>query len=226
MQVAHKVWIGSISGGNVVFNGDKFVSVEISDRQVSRVNLIANVVDVYSNDEKRYNSVTLDDGSGQIRIKGFSDSSFLLQGISIGDTIGVIGWVRYFNNELYVIPDIVRHVDGKWALIRRLELIKMHGGPSASPATDELSPAHHLNSESNSGSSVMEEVKTEKIQDAKTQDPRQIILSIIKKDDQGIDIDKLIMETNFPIEQINSILTSLMESGDIYEPQPGKLRTL
>jgi len=221
MQVAHKVWIGGVSNGNMVLNGDKFVSVDVSGKQVSRVNLIANVVDVYTNDEKRFNSVTLDDGSGQIRIKGFSDSSFLLQGISVGDTIGVIGWVRYFNNELYVIPDIVRHVDGKWALVRRLELIKMYGEPSVTPV-DSLSPAHQ---ELESGSSVMVEVKTEKVNDA-VQDPKQVILNLIKKDDQGIDIDKLIMETNFPIEQINSVINSLMESGDIYEPQPGKLRTL
>jgi len=209
MQVAYKIWIGSISNGNAIFNGDKFIAVDVNNKNIARVNLIANVVEVYSNPEKNYNTATLDDGSGQIRVKGFSDNSFLLNGINVGDTISIIGWLRSFNNEVYVIPEIVRNIDNKWALVRRLELIKMYGEPNASKA-EEKSP-------SAAESELL--VSTEKIQD-----PKQAILALIKKDDAGIDIDKLIMETHYPVEQINKILNSLIEAGDIYEPMPGKLR--
>jgi hypothetical protein len=201
MQVAHKIWIGHIENGHAIFNGDKFVSVEIANKQVSRVNIIANVVEVYANDEKKFNTVTLDDSSGQIRIKGFSDSSFLLGGISIGDTICVIGWIRYYNNELYVIPEIVRRIDSKWALVRKLELIKMYGDIQKTESKIE--------------------VTNEKIES-----PRGAILAAIKKNNDGIDIEQLIMETNFPVEQINSIINSLIGSGEIYEPMPGKIRAM
>lgn len=207
MQVAHKVWIGNLMNGNKIFNGDKFVSVEVINMNISRVNLIANVIDVYSNDEKKYITVTLDDGSGQIRIKGFSDNSFILNDVNVGETVCIIGWLRYFNNEVYVIPDVVRHVDTRWALIRRLELIKIYGEPkNASDAP----------------------VKEDGVQVSveKVQDPRQMILSIIKKEDEGIDIDKLIMDTHYPVEQINSILNQLIEAGEIYEPRPGRLRSM
>jgi RPA family protein len=202
MQVAYKTWIGGIVNGNAIFNGDKFVSVEIANKQVARVNLIANVVDVYSNDEKKFNAITLDDSSGQIKIKGFSDSSFLLSGISVGDTICVIGWVRYYNNEIYVIPDIVRHVDSKWGLIRRLELIKIFGEIKK----EKEEPKENEKIESNS--------------------PRNAILELIRKNKDGIDVEQLIMDTNFPVEQINSVINSLIESGEIYEPMPGKIRAL
>jgi RPA family protein len=191
--------------GNMIFNGDKFVSVEILSKQVSRVNLIANVIDVYSNEEKKFSAVTVDDSSGQIRVKGFSDNSFLLNGISMGDTICVIGWLRHFNNEVYVVPDIVRHVDSKWALVRRLELIKMYGEKTNAPEEKEI------------------EIKSEKVE---PNSPRSAILAIVKKNPEGIDIEQVIMETNFPVEQINSIINSMIESGEVYEPMPGKIRAL
>lgn len=216
MQVAYKVWIGSIMNGNMMFNGDKFVSVEVSNKQISRINLIANVVDTYANDEKKFNSITLDDGSGQIRVKGFSDSFFLLQGIAVGDTICVIGWLRYFNNEIYMIPDIVRRVEDKWALVRRLELIKMYGEPSHAKqdtSKDEIEPKEEF------------EVKSEKVaSNVQSISPRNAIMALIKKHEQGIDIEQLIMETNYPVDQVSSIINSLLESGEIYEPMPGKVR--
>jgi RPA family protein len=209
MQTAYKIWIGSILGGNMIFNGDKFIAVDVSNKSISKVNFIANVIETYANNEKHFTSVTLDDGSGQIRVKGFSDSSFLLDGINMGETICVIGWLRYFNNELYMIPEIVRRVDSKWALIRRLELIKLFGDPSQTKTNTPESNEEKF------------EVKSEKLDDT-----RQVILSMIKKNDEGMDIEKLIMETNFPVEKINSILNSLMEAGDIYEPMPGRLRAM
>jgi RecG-like helicase len=211
MQVAYKVWIGGVMNGNMTFNGEKFVSVEVSGKQMSRVNFIANVVDTYTNDEKKFNSVTLDDGSGQIRVKGFSDSFFLLQGITVGDTICTIGWLRHFNNELYLVPDIVRHVEGKWALVRRLELIKMFGEPK----TSENQPEHEPELE----------VKNEKLGSSQQAiSPRNAIIALIKKHEQGIDVEQLIMETNYPVDQVSSIINSLIESGEIYEPMPGKVR--
>ena len=66
----------------------------------------------------------------------------------------------------------------------------------------------------------------EKVNEVNVNDPKTIILSLIKKDDEGIDIDRLIMETKFPVEQINSVIASLMESNEIYEPRPGRLRVM
>jgi len=45
--------------------------------------------------------------------------------------------------------------------------------------------------------------------------------------EEGIDIDKIIMHFNtYAVEEINNLITSLLEEGTIYEPKPGRLRIL
>jgi len=39
-----------------------------------------------------------------------------------GDTLQVIGNVREWNGELYVIPEVAKKVDSRWLLVRKLEI--------------------------------------------------------------------------------------------------------
>src|SRR3989344_3434532 len=69
-HVAYKFKIGQIIAGNQIFDQDRLNSVEINNRKASRVNVIANVIDKYLQEgEKNYGTVTLDDASGQIKVK-------------------------------------------------------------------------------------------------------------------------------------------------------------
>jgi len=211
-QIAYKLRIGDLLKGNVVFNGDRFSSLEINERQISRVNVICNIVDKYSNPEKSYNTLTIDDGTGQIRIKAFSDASILLNGLEIGDTIKVIGLLKSYNDELYISPEIAIRVEPKWAYVRKLELIKEYGEfksgfePKPEIVEDEI-------------------IENEKVYDVE-ETAKTIILKKIKESKEGIDIEKLIMELKIPANEINETISGLVASGEIYEPRPGFLRSL
>ena len=188
-QIAYKLAIGDLNSGQLSLDNERFNFIEVAGKKIARINLIASVIDKFSSDdpEKKYINLTIDDGSGQIRIKAFSDSTKMLSEIQMGDTICVIGWLRWFNNEVYILPEIVNQVDHKWALVRKMELSDRKEGPK---------------------------------------DARKMILDLIKQNDDGIGIDELIMATQIPVEQLNSTVRALIEEGEVYEPRPGKLRSM
>ena len=122
-NVAYKLRIGDILKSKPVTNEGKLLFLEFGDKKLLRVNLIANVVDKFINDgEKKYASITVDDASGQIKLKAFGDDIEPLKAISSGDTLQIIGLVREYNSELYIVPEVAKRVDPKWLLVRKLEI--------------------------------------------------------------------------------------------------------
>jgi len=120
---AYKLKIGDLFKGNKLFDGDRFQSLDIFGVEVLRVNIIANVIDRYYSNEKQYISLTIDDASGQIRIKIFGDDVNKFSEINQGDSILVIGLLRNYNNELYIIPEIIKKQDPRYLLVRKLEFV-------------------------------------------------------------------------------------------------------
>ena len=122
-NTAYKLRIGDILKSKPVMADGKFLFLELGEKKISRVNLIANVVDKYVSDgDKKYAALTLDDASGQIKLKSFGDEIAILKDKTQGDTVQVIGTVREYNSELYVLPEIVKKIDAQWLLVRKLEI--------------------------------------------------------------------------------------------------------
>jgi len=196
-QTAYKLWIGTLLKGKSVQENEKFIAIDIGSKKVSRVNIVANVIDKYSDENRPYVSITMDDSTGQIRVKAFADSTNILSGVNIGDTALIIGMARVFNNELYILPEIVRIVEPKWALVRKLELIKESGR-----FENQTTPAEATNN-------------------------KERVLNMLRQNAEGIDIDKIIMQLHdLDVTEINNIITELISDGLIYEPMPGKLRSM
>ena len=121
-NVAYKFRIGDILIGKPVMNGDRFSFLELGNKKIIRVNVIGNIVDKYeSGDERKYLFMTLDDGSGQIKLKTFGDDSDKFKKIYQGQTVLVIGFLRYWNDETYISPEIIGERDPKYLLLRKLE---------------------------------------------------------------------------------------------------------
>ncbi len=199
-NTAYKFRIGDLLFGKPIMNEEKFSFLELGDKKIVRVNLVGNIVDKYeSGEERKYLSLTLDDGSGQIKLKSFSENVDKFKDIHQGQTVAVIGVLRHWNDETYVSPEIIKELDPKYLLVRKLETEK-----------DKI-----LNSAP---------VKKEQIVAIKDK-----ILGMIKdsEDDGGIDTDKIITNLqNISPEIINQEIKKLLEEGIIFEPRPGKVRYL
>ena len=199
-NIAYKFRIGDLLFGKPIMNNERFSFLELGNKKIVRVNLVGNIVDRYeSQTETKYLSLTLDDGSGQIRLKAFGDDTDKFKDIHQGQTVTVIGVLRYWSDETYVSPEIIRELDPKYLLIRKLETEK-----------DKI-----LNSTP---------VAKEQIVAIKDK-----ILDIIKssEDDGGIDTDKIITNLqNVSPTIINQEIKKLLEEGIVFEPRPGKVRYL
>jgi RecG-like helicase len=199
-NIAYKLRIGDLLLGKPIINEEKFSFLELNDKKIIRVNIIGNIIDKYESEgERKYIFLTLDDGSGQIKLKCFGDEAGKFKEVFQGQTVLVIGVLRNFNNETYISPEIIKEQDTKYLLIRKLEIEKEN-----SKNTKPL------------GREQIVAVKDK-------------ILEIIKnaEKDGGIEMDTIIMNLReVSPDVINSEIKRLLEDGIVFEPRPGKIRWL
>ena len=198
-NVAYKLRIGDIMKGVPMMDEGKFIFLELGSRKVVRINILANCVDKFIQEgEKQFASLTIDDASGQLKLKAFGEDIEPLKNIMQGDTVQVIGNVREWNGEIYVIPEVVKKVDVRWLLVRKLEI---QNARKDMPADEQATGNSSLKD------SIMEKIKTAEAEG-------------------GIDADTIIMDTEASPDAINAEIKKLLEEGLIYEPRPGRLRYL
>jgi RPA family protein len=199
-NIAYKFRIGDLLIGKPVMDGDRFSFLELGSRKIIRVNIIGNIIDRYeSQGERKYIFFTLDDGSGQIKLKCFADDVNKFKDVLQGQTVLVIGSLRNFNNETYISPEIIKEEDTKYLLIRKLEIEK----------------------DKNKNQQPMAREQIVAVKDK--------ILAAIKdaEKDGGIEMDMIIMNLReISPEIINQEIKRLLEEGIIFEPRPGKMRWL
>ena len=196
-NVAFKLRIGDILKGRPMMDEGKFLFLELGDKKVVRVNLLANCVDKFVQEgDKKYATLTVDDASGQMKLKAFGEDVGMFEDIVQGDTLQIIGNVREWNGELYVIAEVAKKVDARWLLVRKLEIQNARKDVPVGEGGD-----------SGLKNSIMEKIKA-----AET--------------DGGIDVDAIIMDVEASPDAINGEVKKLLEEGLIYEPRPGRLRYL
>lgn len=202
-HIAYKLRIGDILIGKPIVNEERFSFLEFGDKKIVRINVLGNIVDRYESeggDERRkYVFLTLDDGSGQIRLKIFGDDYEKFKDIVQGQTVVVIGVLRNWNNETYVSPEIIREMDPRYLLVRKLEIEK--------DKTINAKP-----------------VEKEQIIAIKDK-----ILELIKNSEEnnGIEVDEITQKFHeTPQTIINQEIQKLLEEGIVFEPRPGKIRWL
>jgi RPA family protein len=129
-ETAYKLRIGDLLRGKQIFEqqtglNPRLQFVEIGNKRVVRVNIVGNLVDKFESEgERKFGSITLDDGSGQIRARLFGDDLSKFKDMSQGDTLVIIGLLRSFNQEIYISPEIMKKTDPKYLLVRKLEIEK------------------------------------------------------------------------------------------------------
>ncbi len=199
-NIAYKLRVGELLLGKATFDNEKFIFLALGNKKVVRVNVIGNIVEKFESEgDKKYLFFTLDDGSGQIKLKVFGDDVDRFRNIVQGQTVGIIGVLRNWNNETYIQPEVMKEQDPKYLLIRKLESEKERS---------KTAP------------------KAEKAEIVALKDK---ILQEIKKAEEsgGIDTETIIM--NFreaSPDIINQEIQKLLEEGIIFEPKPGRIRYL
>jgi len=223
-QTAYKVWITDLINGEYINPSGEWVPsyVVIKEKKVSRVNIIANVISKYNNEDSTYISLTLDDGSDNIQTKAWNEDTKILEKINIGDTILTIARVKEYGGKIYLVPEIVRKLDKKeWITLRKKELILEYG-----ERKQGILPTVHFN-EDQRFEQIQPKVVEESISDSPYNE-RQNLLNAIEKHDNGygVEITKIVDDLGLKEEMTVNLIQDLLKEGEIFEIKPGKIKLI
>ena len=210
-QVAHKLRIQDVIESPYVKQEGEWSPnyIEWGGVQVSRVNIIGVVVFADAEDNA-VKSITIDDGTGKILVRSF-DELYTFSNAQVGDMVLLIGRVREYNNEKYIMAEIVKHIDKQWVEVRKLELGGLAMVVPASPTHQEV--------ETNKEAAA---VPQEAVEESAT----DVLLNLIREHDkgEGAATEEIIAQSNNG--DAEKIITSLLLEGEIFEVKPGRLKVL
>lgn len=220
-------------------------------QKVYRINLFATILS-----KELQGSITnflIDDGTGTIVLRAFEESSFLRE-LNIGETLTVIGRVRVYNEEKYLSPEIIKKVNPLWLKVRALELNLSFPVPeimiekkiiepkiikeSKKKAKLEKEVLVEVNKNNSSTAAIVEEkikeenigneeieIGEEEIKEEKLL-PVQKLVKLIKELDSGngVLIEEVLEKSS--LEETEKFIEKMLQNGDIFQIQPGKVKVL
>ena len=243
-----KTRIKDITGGRYVaqegFNPN-YVLTKYGLR-LSRVRILATVVDKFISEGGKFASVTLDDGTDTIRVKVFNAVS-MYDNIGVGSEVDVIARVKEYQGEIYLAPEIINVADDcNMQLLRELELRQQDREVEGKrkiilehqKQTSDMSELERLMHERygiqpeevEAMLQVHEEPKVHDARSASSGDDnrKEEVLKLVEKldDGNGCDYSDLIKASGLPEDVIDSMVNELLEEGSCFEPRPGKIKKL
>jgi RPA family protein len=192
--------------------------VTSSGEEVSRARIMGTVVSVFVAEDGNFASLTIDDSTETIRAKTFKTTK-PVDSFEVGNMVDLIGKVREYNSEIYIIPEIVTKVDDpNLELLRKLEINKKPKGESK----PEVRPGK-------ANDVKTKEKKVEKEEKPKKDDRGELkreILKFIESSNDGVEYGKIIENVKAKEAEIESVVNEILAEGICYEPTPGKIKKI
>ncbi|MFW6024803.1 MAG: hypothetical protein ACOCRX_00530 [Candidatus Woesearchaeota archaeon] len=222
------------SPSHIVYNG----------LNISEINVLGVVVN------KSNNSITIEDGTGNIEIRFFDDDK--IDSLNISDTVLSIARPRRYNEKLYLSPRIVKKIeDEKMLKLRKtkkeffslwLDKISKEENKTSNDKDSNKKEDKNkievnketIKNEDNEKETIdfdLEDDESDKEVSSQAKDAieesngKKELLQYIKKNDpgDGADYEKIIDEFGM---EIDDKLNKLLEEGDIFEVRAGKYKVL
>jgi RPA family protein len=217
--------------GNKLEMKPSYVITEFGEK-ISRANLLGVVTEKFLDEEQSYASITIDDGFSSLRVKAFAEQAKLFESISPGDLILVVGRVKNYNEENYIAAEVVRKVaDPNFAILHLAEVLeklleRKRMRDDLLRVREEVSD-EELREYAKEKYAIDEETLRVVLESKKIEaDYKPKILDVIEKldDGSGVEVAKLLQILNLPENVVESAITDLLSSGEIYEPVVGRLK--
>lgn len=209
-------------------------------RKISRARVMGNVVDKYVSPDEKYATITIDDGNDTFRCKSFINIK-IFDGISEGELVDIIGKIREYNGEIYLVPEIISKSKPNAETLRFLELEKIYREQKSKidkikelqKQTSDVSELKNIAKEFMSledAESILESIdfieQSTEEKEVKKSDAKDKVLEIIKTEKDGIEYNSLIKRSGLSENIIDTAVQELLESGVCFEPKPGLIKRL
>ena len=205
-QTAKKVLVSEITSGKWVKKEGMEPSfiVALAQEKVARARVLATVVGVYRSEDGNFGSVTLDDGTETIRAKAWKEMK-VFEGVEVGQLVDVVGKVREYNGEIYMMPEMfVQVADPNMEILRRLEIQKRAALLKA-------------------GKIAKADEAPEQAEDEKKELIRKEVLVLLDAHPKGIAYTEVMAKVKHPEPIVEAVVNEILEEGICYEPTPGKI---
>lgn len=201
--------------------------------KISRVNLIGTVTDKFLSEDENYSTITIDDGSGAIRVKTFRDKVGLLKDIELGNFVLAVGKLKEFNGEIYVNAEIVKRIeDPNYECLRKLEILEKQ--IQQKKIVEEIKKLANETSEEELKNYVKQKFGLDdeclrvilEFKQIEEIDYKPKIIELIESLDrgEGVEIGRLLELCNLPENVVENVINELLSSGHLFEPSPGRLK--
>jgi len=208
-QTAQKIWINELTSG--IYKASETIEpnyvLTTNNKKISRINIIATVISKYINEDGTYSTLTIDDSSSKTLVKTFKDDAHLITNIEVGDIILIIGKPKLNNNQLFILPEIIKKVNLSWLKLRKFELSEISKANIKPQQIEEQSIIEEVTNISNTS--------------------RQKILNLIDKfeSEEGVDPFQISKELQLNEREVKTVITELIKEGEIFEVK-GKLKIM
>lgn len=205
---------------------------EIDGKMYSRVRLAGVIVEVTPT------QLVIDDSTGTVPLRVFDGR---LPQVTIGDVAIVIGRPRSFNEETFVLAEVVKKLaDLSWVEYYKQNLQKLQSYVPVAPQTSVSSDKPFVDEQrlesSSSSTSVQEDsfgvrhdkqgVPAAPLEDAPKQNNAQKLIELIRELDpgDGAPVDDVLAQAGFDAAEAK--LQFLISEGEIFELRAGKVKVL
>ncbi len=232
---AKKASIEEIVSGRFISRGELESSYVITKlgRRLSRVRVMGNVMDIYTNPENSFGFIVLDDSTGVIRAKVFNNLKSL-ETLKKGDLVDVIGKLRFTEGEIWINTELINKVSNlNFETLRIAELAKIAKEQKEKirkvkehlPQTSDINELFALLGEEISKKDIESIVEAEEVFKEEKGD-KYLIFNLIEEldDGTGADYNKVLEKSGLGENEFDKIIQELLESGKCFEPRPGKLK--
>lgn len=163
--------------------------------RVKKVRILGTVVGKYMKPDGTYAALSVDDGSGVIRVKAWREDVEMFKNIQEGDTVDIMGRVRERDGEVYLTPNLIKKVeDPNLELLRELEILEERLRMLRMGVKPGAEPNH----------------------------PKERILELIRGANRRMSAEEISKLVGIPTEEAERLLRELLAEGRIVESEVGK----
>ncbi|MEK6868231.1 MAG: OB-fold nucleic acid binding domain-containing protein [Nanoarchaeota archaeon] len=218
-QTAQVTTIGAIIGGaNTKAETHLQPKYVHTGKEMNRIHIIAVVVSI---SEGTAAEAILDDGTGRIAVRSFENPAFF-EKVQLGDIVRVIGKVRAFNEQGYIIPEIMKRIQNRQFVTLHKLLLQSFEKNTNVQTTQPVAEMH--NEQQSQQSEEVEEIPVD-ADDTIPDSPFDELLALIKKLDKGdgAQVEEIIGQSE---ENSEKMIQNLLEAGEVFEIRPGRIKVL
>ncbi len=206
-STAYRIPIQTILQGEFVKSEEEFSPsyISIQGKKISRVNVVGIIV----SKESSSSLLIIDDGSDKIEVRGFEQLD--LSTVQIGDLVVVIGRIREYNGQRYLMPEIITKTSREWMVLRKKELEVLGQGPL-------------IEQES--------QVEVEEIMDSSVEqsdndsNKYEQVLGVIRSMDKGGGVGIEVITDTIKDNNTEEVIEHMLKEGELFENRPGRLKIL